>query len=782
MISPFHYALIKTSIMEMLDLLKEFVVMPKDVNLGTPTMILEKIADYFGATGCVFWHKKQYRDLLYTKALWLGGKDDSPVDDLKMNTITGRVIKTLKYQYIPSVKDNPNLSHQGYLEKYDFNSLVIVPLQFSSENTGAMTIYKKEENGFTDKEIQEIRNLAMLLPGIYSAMRERVYFRLINHINRIFDSNPSLSGLDLNVTIKQICKVISDSFQCEETTIFFNLNNERDELGKIKYIMMGSTWDEDKFPTKDYPGNGEFGLTGYVLEHSESVRIFDLRYFEENKEEIRKVHPKIKSSDSLGMKKIYKDRKIPLSFISVPMVIGEEVIGAIRCSGAKKSPYYFTRRELELLQLIGNRVGQILVYWKHNVESDKRHQTWRNLYNTIKSTNDFVKQEIRNNTTKIKNIYNKILPTIITLIPEIENIDIVSYNEANREFKVEATVGENWSIEKRKLVEYWASVHRAKLEGLKNKETNSFDLSGAFGSMREVIIFPLRSAENKFLGILNIRCKRPGSLPDNTLLLDILVEQLELYTSLLISVAEFDLREQQQRQTFEDLMHQLKSPVSYYSSRFRKFVEKNRNNTLVKDLLPIQGLISKTEQTVSNIALFSSLAANQDVKIRSSYISSSTLRKLLIEVASDNKQLVDKRRNIEFEVVETFEQLSKVYFRADPELLRQAITSLVENAAKYSIKNSIVEIYALPVEIKNEFWVEIKVRNQGLVIKVDEISKAATRNWRSTKAKLTTAEGNGIGLWITKHIMKAHKGDLVIRATTEDKWNEISLMFNAEKI
>lgn len=51
------------------------------------------------------------------------------------------------------------------------------------------------------------------------------------------------------------------------------------------------------------------------------------------------------------------------------------------------------------------------------------------------------------------------------------------------------------------------------------------------------------------------------------------------------------------------------------------------------------------------------------------------------------------------------------------------------------------------------------------------------RRWRSQDAVLTTGEGSGIGLWLVDHIMKAHRGHLVIIPTRPDNVTEVKLVF-----
>jgi len=63
-----------------------------------------------------------------------------------------------------------------------------------------------------------------------------------------------------------------------------------------------------------------------------------------------------------------------------------------------------------------------------------------------------------------------------------------------------------------------------------------------------------------------------------------------------------------------------------------------------------------------------------------------------------------------------------------------------------------------------------------LPIRVDEVEKCKSREWRGDPAKYVTGEGSGIGLWAVNQIMRAHKGTLVIHPTV-DHITQIRLLF-----
>jgi two-component system sensor histidine kinase KdpD len=97
--------------------------------------------------------------------------------------------------------------------------------------------------------------------------------------------------------------------------------------------------------------------------------------------------------------------------------------------------------------------------------------------------------------------------------------------------------------------------------------------------------------------------------------------------------------------------------------------------------------------------------------------------------------------------------------RADPELLRLAISQLLENACKYSRPGAAV---SLRVGAQPEF-VEIRVSNWGSSIPAHERQRIFDRFYRGSDA-VRAAPGSGLGLYIARKIAVAHGGRLELEA------------------
>jgi two-component system sensor histidine kinase AdeS len=157
-------------------------------------------------------------------------------------------------------------------------------------------------------------------------------------------------------------------------------------------------------------------------------------------------------------------------------------------------------------------------------------------------------------------------------------------------------------------------------------------------------------------------------------------------------------------------------------------------------------------------------------------LTADALAKSLIEIASDNKLLLEGGRGVRFYVDnESLYVLQDYRVEADFDLLGQAVHNVLDNAFKYSYGlNTIVLRGAIARDQKRFF---ISVFDKGIPITADECRRAVERGWRSREAKWATGEGSGIGLWIVNGIMKAHGGEFSLLPTDNEGLTEARLAF-----
>lgn len=110
---------------------------------------------------------------------------------------------------------------------------------------------------------------------------------------------------------------------------------------------------------------------------------------------------------------------------------------------------------------------------------------------------------------------------------------------------------------------------------------------------------------------------------------------------------------------------------------------------------------------------------------------------------------------------------------ADPLLFRRVISNILSNALRYTPPGGKISIAIKEIVDRA---VNVTIRDTGIGIAPDELSKIFSRFYRSRGAKLFDAKGTGLGLAIVKSIMDLHGGTVDIQSEPS-KGTAVTLFF-----
>ena len=96
----------------------------------------------------------------------------------------------------------------------------------------------------------------------------------------------------------------------------------------------------------------------------------------------------------------------------------------------------------------------------------------------------------------------------------------------------------------------------------------------------------------------------------------------------------------------------------------------------------------------------------------------------------------------------------KVSVAADPARLAMAVSNLIDNALKYNVVNGEVIV---KLEAKDGQAL-VSIKDTGVGITKDNLEKLFTKFFRGENVQRAASTGSGLGLFITKNIIEAHKG------------------------
>jgi signal transduction histidine kinase len=146
------------------------------------------------------------------------------------------------------------------------------------------------------------------------------------------------------------------------------------------------------------------------------------------------------------------------------------------------------------------------------------------------------------------------------------------------------------------------------------------------------------------------------------------------------------------------------------------------------------------------------------------------LREFLQSVVDEQEVVVQKKENLSL----TFYVQGSGPFGAsvDRGKLKQVATNLIDNAIKYTPSGSI-DLY---LERDNEdgvfrFW----TKDTGVGIPPDVLPKLFEQFTRASNADKVNVMGTGLGLYIAREIVKAHKGKIWAESEGEGKGSKFTV-------
>ena len=390
------------------------------------------------------------------------------------------------------------------------------------------------------------------------------------------------------------------------------------------------------------------------------------------------------------------------------------------------------------------------------------------------------------NCNEIQTLAEKIIEQIKILIP-VKKQAFFSFSSVNSRVYLKA--GENFDIlENRSLF-----IDQLKLKSnlphpvaLKNKiepgspiEEADIDVFVRWGI---VLIFPIKSTSDNFLGFLVLGEKKSGSrftIEDLDLLIEVClqagltIERIQIQENLIREkLLKEKLQELNELKSFfiSSVSHELKTPLTSIKmfAEFLHFNEKLEKYKKEEYLEIIEGECDRLSRLIENILNLSKIErgvmAFHPSEIDIKALLNHTLSLLAYQLKIEKCEIVTKLSNDE------------CMLNGDVDLIQSAIINLLSNGIKYSAHPKKVLI---KLEKKSDS-INISFENNGSCLSQEEILRIKEPYYRSEKVKKQKVPGSGIGLALVNQIMEIHKGKLLIN-NIPDNGSVFSLLFPMEK-
>jgi signal transduction histidine kinase len=225
--------------------------------------------------------------------------------------------------------------------------------------------------------------------------------------------------------------------------------------------------------------------------------------------------------------------------------------------------------------------------------------------------------------------------------------------------------------------------------------------------------------------------------------------------SIINDVTQQKLLEERKDDFINMASHELKTPITsmkLYLDSLKKYLEKSSDERSLKTLGSIRNQTDRLQRIVNDLLDVSRL---QTGKLTFNMEEFQLDR--LIEEAIESLQPNSKNQNIQFA------QKSPLSIHGDKFRIYQALTNIITNAIKYSAENTDIIV---KMENLGEI-VQISVQDFGIGIGEEEQSKIFDRLYQLNDDKEKTFPGFGMGLYISKEIIKRHNGEISVKSVKD---------------
>lgn len=129
---------------------------------------------------------------------------------------------------------------------------------------------------------------------------------------------------------------------------------------------------------------------------------------------------------------------------------------------------------------------------------------------------------------------------------------------------------------------------------------------------------------------------------------------------------------------------------------------------------------------------------------------------VIVNVLAGFEQKISEK-NLEIRGLEDFKSLK---VNADPDLMHQVIYNLIENAVKFTNENGYISFSAL----ETKYDISVAIENSGPGIPPEDIRYVFDRFYKTDKSRSMDKKGMGLGLFITRSIMRLHGGYIYVES------------------
>lgn len=269
--------------------------------------------------------------------------------------------------------------------------------------------------------------------------------------------------------------------------------------------------------------------------------------------------------------------------------------------------------------------------------------------------------------------------------------------------------------------------------------------------------YPIKG-QNKIIGIIGINLNDENNLTNTE---NILLESISVQIALAIErenlfeknrkVSLEAERERLRGNLLRSISHDLRTPLTSILGSVSTIIDNDEvldseiKKELLKNVYDDTVWLSQSFENILSMTRIDEgrLELNKKVEI---------VDEIVVEAISRVKKF-SKSHNINLSLPDDI-----ILINADGLLIEQVLVNLIQNAVRYTPKNSNINIKI----IRNSNYIIFEIEDNGCGISKENIENIFERFYTKTKAKQGEQRGIGLGLAICKSIIEAHDGDICV--------------------
>jgi hypothetical protein len=205
-----------------------------------------------------------------------------------------------------------------------------------------------------------------------------------------------------------------------------------------------------------------------------------------------------------------------------------------------------------------------------------------------------------------------------------------------------------------------------------------------------------------------------------------------------------------------NISHELRSPLASIRGNLEISLRKDRPVDEYKEI--IKTSLKETDRAIDLLKNMHILASSslKPLELLKDHVD---FKMILMELLNSYKSQADSK-GISFEVTD----ISDVICICDESLIKRAIENLLDNSLKYTPEGGVIKINTFKDSQNTYLTINNKCRGLGK----EEIQHLFEPFYRGKSQSDKTIEGQGLGLYIARHIVRSHHGDITINITDDN--------------